>query len=200
VGSVLARVPGAPRLRVLAPGSGSSGADTTVRYANARQLVSDLLKDNRFVLIEVQAAAQDAGTFSLAEFGKAAILVCVAGETKSSDVNDCIQRLDRLGAPALGTVLLRPIPPAPAGKSGRAPRERAEPLPVASAHAQFSEPAADRPDLPDGWPARAATGAPEQASGPVSQPRQVNETWPIPSLSMTTRERHDDGPDTARGR
>ncbi|HEV2376287.1 MAG TPA: Wzz/FepE/Etk N-terminal domain-containing protein [Streptosporangiaceae bacterium] len=111
---------GMPGLWVITPGADPSLA-VYLRHDTARELISRLRRDVRYVVIEVQATEEGADTFALAEFADASVLTVETERTTRDGVADCIRRLRQLRTPILGTVMFGAI----AGRvSVRPPRER----------------------------------------------------------------------------
>jgi capsular polysaccharide biosynthesis protein len=97
--------PGTTRLKVI-----TAGATTTVlpgaEHDVVAAMLADLRLDSRFVIIEASAVSDTPGAFTLAEFADAAIIAIEENATRRSDVEDCLQRLDRLGTVALGAAVI----------------------------------------------------------------------------------------------
>ena len=120
-------------LEVITPGLDAAGAVYDLQHDNVQRIMRDLRREFRYVVIDVPAPGIDADTFSVAEFADAAILTLHAGTARANDINDCLQRLERLRTPVLAGVLI----PAE-GKAGRGGRRSAAPV---------SEPYAPEPIL-----------------------------------------------------
>jgi capsular polysaccharide biosynthesis protein/Mrp family chromosome partitioning ATPase len=103
-----------PHLEVITPGLDAAGAVYDMQHDNVQRIMRDLRREFRYVVIDVPSPGIDADTFSLAEFADAAILTMHAGTARANDINDCLQRLERLRTAVLAGVLL----PAD-GKAGR---------------------------------------------------------------------------------
>jgi len=139
-------------------------------------MLADLRLDSRFVIIEASAVGDAPGAFTLAEFADAAIIAIEVNATRRSDVEDCLQRLNRLGTVALGAAVIpatgadRLRPRTDAATSGRvrpvAPSAHGTGLaggqrqpPSAGSDAESPETPARSDRTPDKDPADSAAGA-----------------------------------------
>ncbi len=112
-----------PNLEVITPGLDAAGAVDDMQYDKVQRIMRDLRREVRYVVIDVPSPGIDADTFSVAEFADAAILTLHAGTARATDINDCLQRLERLRTAVLAAVLLPSE-----RKSGRAGRRSAAPI------------------------------------------------------------------------
>lgn len=124
-----------PGLWVITPGADASLVDYFMEHDRVRELVSQLRRDARYVIIEAQAAADGADTFAFAEFADAAVVTVEASRTSSTEAGECVRRLQHLRVPVLGVAVIartgrgarvRPAPAVPdtvgaaAGRTGKA--------------------------------------------------------------------------------
>ena len=119
--------PGTTRLKVITAGA-TTAVLPGVEHDVVAAMLADLRLDSRFVIIEASAVGDTPGAFTLAEFADAAIVAIEENATRRSDVEDCLQRLDRLGTVALGAAV---IPATPAPGSAPATHGRGNPGPGA---------------------------------------------------------------------
>jgi Mrp family chromosome partitioning ATPase len=94
-----------PGLWVITPGADPSLAVYHFQHDTARALTSQLRKDARFVVIEVQATDEGADTFALSEFADAALIAVEKSRTTKPAALACIRRLRQLRTPILGAVV-----------------------------------------------------------------------------------------------
>lgn len=132
---------GQPELLVITPGLDVSGALLNLQYETSRQLLGELRRDYRYVIVEVQSTGEDSSSFGLAEFADAAVMAVETTLTTRPAAADCLQRLDRLRTSVLGAVVL----PAPAGPPAR-------PMPVAGSVSRPAERRDRRESRPDAMP------------------------------------------------
>lgn len=144
-------VNGLPRLRVVAPGLHPYGAVSGVRHAKAARFLTDLLGTARYLVIEVHAVDDESGTFPLAEFGETAIIAVEMQRSQAQDVASCVERLERLQTPVLGSVVL---PPGGRSASRTAPaRPPGYQQPPAGSAESFERPSYERQPDPSPRPA-----------------------------------------------
>lgn len=188
-----------PRLRVITPGIDTSRAVLAMQHAKLKRLISDVLDDARHVVIEVQSLGENSDAFGLAQFAEAAIVSVEVPRSRRDDIFDCVLRLSRLGTPALGTTVLRPV--------GGAPRRPRTEVPVG---VPYSSPARREPDpmfgsdMPATGPAVWKPGVPKvsgdiQGYASPSAPRRQSETGPPPRVSASERNRYQGSADPASG-
>ncbi|HEX9030356.1 MAG TPA: Wzz/FepE/Etk N-terminal domain-containing protein [Streptosporangiaceae bacterium] len=211
-----------PGLRVIPPGLDPHGAAQAMPHTAVSLLIGELLGEARYVVIELQSLGESGETFGLAEFAEAAILTVQPGRSRSTDLADCVQRLARLGTPAIGMALL---PASPAGRRGR---KAAAAVPTARPPAargydgsghdsrardrrtrdrrardrqapdRQAEPGAPGPMPAAGatmWPSRAPRASaepPEFTGASAGGARRATETWPIPRVAVTERDGYSD--------
>ncbi|HEY3954323.1 MAG TPA: Wzz/FepE/Etk N-terminal domain-containing protein [Streptosporangiaceae bacterium] len=111
-----------PGLWVVTPGADASLVDYFMEHDRVRDLVSQLRRDARYVIIEAQAAEDGADTFAFAEFADAAVVTVEAAGTTSTEAGECVRRLRHLRVPVLGVAVI--------ARTGRGARVR--PAPAAS--------------------------------------------------------------------
>ena len=190
-----------PRLRVITPGIDASRAVLAMQQAKLKRLISDVLDDARYVVIEVQSLGENSDAFGLAQFAEAAIVAVEVQRSRRDDIADCVQRLVRLGTPVLGAAVLRP--------SGSVPRrQRTE----AQVSVPYSSPMRPEPepdplfasDMPPTGPTVWTPGVPKVSgdlqdySSPAA-PRGPRETRPMPRVSASERDRYPGSADPASG-
>ena len=112
-----------PKLEVITPGLDAASAVYDMQYDKVQRIMRELRREVRYVVIDVPSPGIDADTFSVAEFADAAILTLSAGTARVADINDCLQRLERLRTAVLAAVL---VPTA--GKAGRGGRRSQPPV------------------------------------------------------------------------
>ena len=110
-----------PGLEVITPGLDAAGAVYDMQYDKVQRVMRDLRREVRYVVIDVPSPVIAADTFSLAEFADAAILTLQAGTAQVADINDCLERLERLRTAVLAAVLLPS-----ASKTGRGGGRRSQ--------------------------------------------------------------------------
>jgi capsular polysaccharide biosynthesis protein len=137
---------GIPGLWVITPGVDTFLAVYSLQHDKARALVSQLRRDARYVVIEVQATEDGADTFALGEFADAALMTVEVSRTKVTDATDCARRLRLLRTPVLGAVLS----PGLSGRvSVRPPKQGQMRAPGSGESGRDAAPAARRrPDVP----------------------------------------------------
>lgn len=180
-----------PELAVLTPGQDVSGALLNLQYEASRRLLSELRRDYRYVIVEVQSVGEDSSAFALAEFADAAVMAVETTLTTRPGAAECLQRLDRLRTSVLGAVVL----PAQAGKPARplpevgsmhrppAPRPRPEPRP----EPRFEPRAEARPD-PASSGERRRPSASSAASAPAANGRTTPSSSPWPPSALPRSE------------
>jgi hypothetical protein len=121
VGEVARGPASVPGLWVIPPGADPSLAEYHLQHDTAKALTNQLRRDARYVIIEAQATADGADTFTLADFADTALLAIESNQTRRVQVSDVIRRLHRIRVPLLGSVLVTPLsrqmtirPPQPA--------------------------------------------------------------------------------------
>jgi capsular polysaccharide biosynthesis protein len=187
-----------PQLSVLTPGQDVSGALLNLQYEASRRLLSELRRDYRYVIVEVQSVGEDSSAFALAEFADAAVMAVETTLTTRPGAADCLQRLDRLRTSVLGAVVLpaqagqpaRPLPevgsmrrpPAPRTRPESRPESRTDPRPEPRPEPRFEPRAEARPDpVPSGE--RRRPSAPSASSTPPANGRTTSSSpWPPSAL------------------
>ena len=126
------RVPGAPRLRLILPGTAAGSAADDLPLDAMQRQVAELSGTARWVILEAPPARSGPDASTLARVAGAAILIVEVPRTRIghlrvprtgighlrvpptriSHVRDSVRRLGKLGVPVLGVVLL-PAPGAP---------------------------------------------------------------------------------------
>jgi capsular polysaccharide biosynthesis protein/Mrp family chromosome partitioning ATPase len=109
VGEVAQAPASAPGLWVIPPGADTSLAEYNLQHDTARALTTQLRRDARFVIIEMQAKEGGADTLALAEFADAALLTVEAQRTSRDDAGAAIQRLRQMRTQLLGAAVLPPV-------------------------------------------------------------------------------------------
>jgi Mrp family chromosome partitioning ATPase len=102
---------GIPGLWVITPGADTSLTVYNLQHDRAQALTSQLRRDARYVIIDVQATDEGTDTFALAEFADAAILVVEIPRTTRPGIAECIRRLRQLRTPVLGAAVLSAVSP-----------------------------------------------------------------------------------------
>jgi capsular polysaccharide biosynthesis protein len=132
VGEVARGPAGVPGLWVIPPGADTSLAEQQVQHDTAKALITQLRRDTRYVVIEVQASDDGSDIFSLAEFADGALLTVEVQRTRRNDVEVCMQRLRRMRTPLLGAAVIPALrsdesfrPPRPS-RPGSGPDDRRE--------------------------------------------------------------------------
>src|SRR6185437_12089848 len=166
-----------PELQVITPGGDAVGGLLNLQYEASRRLLSELRRDYRYVIVEVQSVGEDSTAFALAEFADAALMAVETMLTTRPGAADCLQRLDRLRTSVLGAIVL----PASTGKPVR-------PLPeVGSMSRAASASSRTRPEpRPDS----------ERRTGPASNGRGTSSS-PWPSSGLPRSEPQPPGPPPA---
>ena len=159
-----------PELQVITPGLDGSGGLLNLQYEASRRLLSELRRDYRYVIVEVQSVGEDSTAFALAEFADAALMAVETTLTTRPGAADCLQRLDRLRTSVLGAVVL----PAPAGKPAR-------PLPEVSSSRPAARPAPLRTQVRAAARATGRVPVRPGLEGQGSKPREPRHrdlSWP----------------------
>jgi uncharacterized protein involved in exopolysaccharide biosynthesis/Mrp family chromosome partitioning ATPase len=137
------QVAAAPRLRVITPGS-AAGIDTEDLQQDAvERLMVHLRGMARWIIVEAPSVTSGPDAYTLAQTADTAVLVVEVPRTRSDQVLESVEYLDRMGASVLGAAVLR---------SPRAfvPRETA--VPAETSHVppgrQMATPVPDADDIP----------------------------------------------------
>jgi capsular polysaccharide biosynthesis protein/Mrp family chromosome partitioning ATPase len=102
------RVSVAPRLRVITPGTAAGMAAEDLPQDGMERLLARLRGNARWIIVEGPPVASGPDAFTLAYVADAVVLVAQVPGTRSDQVLDSIDHLDRMGAAVLGAVLLPP--------------------------------------------------------------------------------------------
>jgi capsular polysaccharide biosynthesis protein len=113
-----------PGLWVITPGADPSLAVYNFQYDTARALISQLRRDARFVVIEVQSTDDGADTFALGEFADAALIAVENNRTTKPTALACIRRLRQLHTPIMGAVTYPAIGTRVSVRPPRQPQQR----------------------------------------------------------------------------
>ena len=175
VAEVAQQSPEVPELQVITPGLDGSGGLANLQYEASRRLLSELRRDYRYVIVEVQSVGEDSTAFALAEFADAALMAVETSLSTRPGAADCLQRLDRLRTSVLGAVVLpaqagqpaRPLPEVSSLSRPATPRQRPEPRP---------EP---RADLASKVKGSKAQGAASSGSQPTASPASPASSAPF---------------------
>lgn len=116
------RMTAAPRLKVITPGSAAAEAED-LRQDAVERLLNGLRSEARWVVVESPPVASGPDVYTLAHIADAAVLVAEVPRTRSDQVLDSVEHLDKMGTTVLGAVLL----PSPASSGKRAPSAPAAP-------------------------------------------------------------------------
>jgi hypothetical protein len=111
-----------PGLTVITPGTHRSSTAAPRTQASADKLMAQLRASAQYVVIDVQATKEGAGTFTLARFADGALIVVQERRTTHDEAIETIRRLRLLGTHVLGVVLSSARPRRRA--RGRATRQR----------------------------------------------------------------------------
>ena len=110
------RMTTAPRLRVITPGSAVADAED-LRQDAVERLLNGLRSEARWVVVESPPVASGPDVYTLAHIADAAVLIAEVPRTRSNQVLDSVEHLDKMGTTVLGAVLL----PSPAPSGNRTP-------------------------------------------------------------------------------
>lgn len=135
------RTPGVPGLWVLTPGSGDALSSYYIEHDRSRAVITQLLRDARYVIIEAQGVDDVADLFAFAEFADAAVMVVETPRTLREEATECARRVQRLGAPVIGVAVLPSL-----GKRVRVRPPRSAQLQPGGADSRAG--AAERRELP----------------------------------------------------
>jgi MinD-like ATPase involved in chromosome partitioning or flagellar assembly len=131
----------APRLRVITPGSAAGIETEDLQQDAVERLMVRLRGMARWIIVEAPSVTSGPDAYTLAQTADTAILVVEVPRTRSDQVLESVEYLDRMGASVLGAAVLRSpkafVPhetAVPAEPSHVLPGRRV-PSPVASAHA-----------------------------------------------------------------
>jgi len=94
-----------PGLTVITPGTHRSFTAASRTLAAADKLMAQLRASAQYIVIDVQATQEGAGTFTLAQFADGALIVVQERRTTHDEAIETIRRLRLLGTHVLGVVL-----------------------------------------------------------------------------------------------
>jgi len=100
------RVAAARRLRVIAPGAGAETDAEDLPQDAMERLLARLRVNARWIVVEGPPVTSGPDAYTLAYVADTAILVAELPGTRSDQVLDSIEHLDRMGATVLGTALV----------------------------------------------------------------------------------------------
>jgi Mrp family chromosome partitioning ATPase len=170
---VVRRTADLPLLRIVTPGLDAAGTVYDLQHDNVQQLMRELRSQARFVVIDLPPPSADADTFSLTEFGDAAVLVVRSGAEAPADVTEGVTRIERMGARVMAVVLL------PAGAlPGKSRGRRAE---------YGSEEPPPRPQSLAAPQAHQAVHPPVRSSVIASSTPPGEGTRPVPSVQPSAQ-------------
>jgi uncharacterized protein involved in exopolysaccharide biosynthesis/MinD-like ATPase involved in chromosome partitioning or flagellar assembly len=105
-------VTGAPRLRLVTPGTAAGPEAEDLPLDAVQRLVAELSDTAQWIILEAPPAMSGPDVYTLAHVADAAILVAEVPRTRTNHVRDSVRHLEKMNAPVLGAVLL-PAPKAP---------------------------------------------------------------------------------------
>jgi Mrp family chromosome partitioning ATPase len=108
----------APRLRVITPGSTATISTEDLQQDAVERLMVSLRSVARWIIVEAPSVTSGPDAYTLAQTADTAILVVEVPRTRSDQVLDSVEYLDRMGASVLGAAVLR-------SPKASAPRETA---------------------------------------------------------------------------
>jgi capsular polysaccharide biosynthesis protein/Mrp family chromosome partitioning ATPase len=146
----------APRLRVITPGSAARIGTEDLQQDAVERLMASLRSMARWIVVEAPSATSGPDAYTLAQTADTAILVVEVPRTRSDQVLDSVEYLDRMGASVLGAAILRspkasvPRETAVPAETSHVPpgRRVASPVPSADAVPVPSESAANGHAVP----------------------------------------------------
>jgi capsular polysaccharide biosynthesis protein len=144
--------PGCPGLQVIILGAGMSD----LPHEQTRQLAEQLRASADYVIVEAPQPGPGTDSFAVAEFSDAALLAVEILHSRHPDLQDCIQRLSRLGIKVIGAAAVPRLRRASRPARGREGVE----LPGRwhRASARGAEQPAEAPGARAGWPKPAGAG------------------------------------------
>ena len=195
-----------PGLTVITPGTHRAFAAAPRTLAAADKLMAQLRATAQYVVIDVQATPEGAGTFTLAQYADGALIVVQERRTTHGEAIETIRRLRLLGTHVLGVVLSSKRPRRRA--RGRAARQRQPWLESAPKPAgDYPLPGDNRAASPAGNGSASPSGH-GSLRGADSDDTVVLGARPLSATSATQagaerptplRAKRDDLPDTAHG-
>jgi capsular polysaccharide biosynthesis protein/MinD-like ATPase involved in chromosome partitioning or flagellar assembly len=160
----------APRLRVITPGSAAGIETEDLQQDAVERLMVRLRGMARWIIVEAPSVTSGPDAYTLAQTADTAILVVEVPRTRSDQVLESVEYLDRMGASVLGAAVLR-SPKAFVPRETAVPAEPSHVLPgrrVASPVAS-----ADAVPVPSG---SAANGHAVPVNGVFSEQAEEDET------------------------
>jgi len=167
---------GLKTLRVLIPGQDPERAADLLETEAATNLLSELRRLARFVILEAPPTASSGQAQTLAALADTVLVVVQTRTTSADDVNDAVEQFTAMRTPLIGGVL---VPP---GRQSRRQGRRPDPV-------QSQRPA-QRPDKATAEPPAPATesaAAPEPAATAEPATRKIPKE---PRPTATPRRRH----------
>lgn len=188
-----------PELTVITPGTHRSSTAAPRTLAAADKLMAQLRATAQYVVIEVQATPEGAGTFTLAQFADGALIVVQERRTTHGEAIETIRRLRLLGTHVLGVVLSSARPRRRA--RGRATRQRQPWLESAPKPAEdYALPAGNGAASPAGHVSLRAAGSDDATVVLGARPLSATSaTQARAERPAPLRAERDDLPDTAHG-
>jgi capsular polysaccharide biosynthesis protein/MinD-like ATPase involved in chromosome partitioning or flagellar assembly len=98
----------APRLRVITPGSAARIGTEDLQLDAVERLMASLRSMARWIIVEAPSVASGPDAYTLAQTADTAILVVEVPRTRSDQVLDNVEYLERMGANVFGAAVLRP--------------------------------------------------------------------------------------------
>lgn len=113
---------GLETLRVLTPGQDPERAAGLLETRAAEDLLSELGRMARYVILEAPPTASSGQAQTLAAFADTALVVIQTSTTSAEDVNDAVEQFMAMRTPLIGSVLVSP------GRQSRRQRRRTAPI------------------------------------------------------------------------
>jgi capsular polysaccharide biosynthesis protein/MinD-like ATPase involved in chromosome partitioning or flagellar assembly len=141
VGDAGEQVAVAPRLRVITPGSAAMIGNEDLQQDAVERLMTSLRSMARWIIVEAPSVTSGPDAYTLAQTADAAVLVVEVPRTRSDQVLESVEYLDRMGASVLGAAVLRspkasvPRETAVPAETSYVPPERQATYPVPDADA-----------------------------------------------------------------
>ncbi|RAY14323.1 hypothetical protein DPM19_15240 [Actinomadura craniellae] len=95
------------RLRVIPPGFADELASERLQTAAMTNLVAELRKGVKYIVIEAPSASVSADAQALAEVADASVIVIEAPRARDVEINESVSRLDRMRVAVLGAVVVQ---------------------------------------------------------------------------------------------
>jgi Mrp family chromosome partitioning ATPase len=141
VGDAGEQVAVAPRLRVITPGSAAMIGTEDLQQDAVERLMTSLRSMARWIIVEAPSVTSGPDAYTLAQTADTAVLVVEVPRTRSDQVLESVEYLDRMGASVLGAAVLRspkasvPRETAVPAETSHVPPERQATYPVPDADA-----------------------------------------------------------------